>query len=142
MTAFLIDTNVLSEYSRRGGPNAGVDRWLQVTDQAQQFVSVITLAEIQKGIELLPTGGRRESLTHWLTEDLERWFEGRVLPIDRSVASHWALLTARCSRHGRPIPTIDSLLAATAMTYDLTVVTRNVRDFEGVGVPTFDPWDE
>src|ERR1022692_3704679 len=92
MSGFLIDTNVLSEYNRPGGPDAGVKRWLETTDRQSQYVSVITLAEIQKGIELLAEGKRRVQLEQWLKQDLEAWFSGRVLLIDHQVASRWASL--------------------------------------------------
>jgi toxin FitB len=71
MNGLLIDTNVLSEYNRPGGPNLGVKRWLETTARELQHVSVITLAEIQKGIELLDEGNRRTQLEKWLTQDLE-----------------------------------------------------------------------
>jgi toxin FitB len=87
MSGFLIDTNVLSEYNRPGEPALGVRLWLETTDRLLQHVSVITLAEIQKGIELLPEGRRRAQLEKSLKEDLESWFSGRVLAVDRSVAS-------------------------------------------------------
>src|SRR5689334_10870888 len=125
MTGFLIDTNVLSEYNRLGGPDPGVRHWLETTDRSQQFVSVITLAEIQKGIHLLAEGRRRAELENWLSQELEVWFSGRILSIDRHVASRWALLVASQVRGGRPLPAIDSLIAATALAHDLTIVTRN-----------------
>ena len=77
MRGFLIDTNVLSEYNRPGQPNAGVIRWLETTDRHLQYVSVITVAEIKKCIELLGDGKRRLELEHWLKQDLEAWFDGR-----------------------------------------------------------------
>ncbi len=92
MGGFLIDTNVLSEYNRPGGPDAGVKRWLETTDRQSQYVSVITLAEIQKGIELLAEGKRRFQLEQWLKQDLEAWFFGRILTVDRAVANRWASL--------------------------------------------------
>lgn len=140
MSGFLIDTNVLSEYNRTGGPDLGVKRWLETTDRQSQHVSVITLAEIQKGIEMLAEGKRRAQLEHWLTQDLEAWFFGRVLPVDRQVAMRWASLVAQGSRTGRPLPTVDSLIAATALAHGLTVVTRNTKDFEGIGATIINPW--
>jgi toxin FitB len=140
MNGFLIDTNVLSEYNRSGSPNEGVRQWLETTDRKAQYVSVITLAEIQKGIELLPAGRRRAQLKDWLARDLEAWFSERVLPVDRKVAARWASLLAQATRKGRPLPAVDSLIAATALAYDLTIVTRNTRDFEGVGAATVNPW--
>ena len=141
MSGFLIDTNVLSEYRRPGGPDAGVKHWLETTDVQSQFVSVITLAEIEKGIKLLAEGKRRAQLEDWLKQDLEAWFAGRILPVDRDVAARWASLVAQGTRTGRPLPTINSLIAATALAYDLTIVTRNTRDFEGIGTPTLNPWE-
>src|SRR5580704_9896568 len=130
MNGFLIDTNVLSDYNRPGGPDPGVKRWLETTDRQTQYVSVITLAEIQKGIELLAAGKRRAELEAWLAKDLESWFSGHVLPVDRQMAARWASLVVQGLRAGRPVPTVDSLIAATASAYDLTIVTRNTRDFE------------
>ena len=141
MSGFLIDTNVLSEYNRPGGPDAGVKRWLETTDRQTQHVSVITLAENQKGIELLAEGKRRLQLEQWLQQDLEAWFAGRILLVDRQVAARWASLVAKEARGGRPLPAVDSLIAATALAHDLTIVTRNTRDFEGIGASTLNPWE-
>jgi predicted nucleic acid-binding protein len=141
MSGFLIDTNVLSEYNRPEGPDGGVKRWLETTDRRVQHVSVITLAEIQKGIELLAEGKRRAQLEQWLKQDLEAWFSGRVLSVDRQVAARWASLMAQGARAGRPLPVIDSLIAATALAYDLVIVTRNTRDFEGNGAASLNPWE-
>jgi predicted nucleic acid-binding protein len=141
MSGFLIDTNVLSEYNRTGGPDAGVKLWLKTTEPQTQHVSIITLAEIQKGIELLDQGKRRAQLEQWLTQDLEAWFSGRVLPVDRQVAMRWASLIAQGSRTGRPLPTVDSLIAATPLVHGVTIVTRNTKGFEGIGAATINPWD-
>lgn len=140
MNGFLIDTNVLSEYNRPGIPDAGVRNWLQTTTRELQHVSVITLAEIQKGIELLAPGKRRDQLDLWLKQDLEAWFSSRILHVDRQVARQWASVVAQGIRTGRPIPTIDSLIAATALVHDLVIVTRNVRDFQTTGAATLNPW--
>ena len=141
MSGFLIDTNVLSEYNRPGSPDAGVKRWLETTDRQAQYVSVITLAEIQKGIELLAEGKRRAQLQLWLEQDLEAWFSGRIIPVDRRVAGRWASLVAEGARTGKSLPAVDSLIAATALAYDLTIVTRNTRDFEGIGATIINPWE-
>lgn len=140
MSGFLIDTNVLSEYSRPGGPDAGVKRWLETTDRQSQHVSVITLAEIQKGIEMLAAGKRRTQLEQWLRQDLESWFSGRILPVDRQVAGRWASLVAQGAQTGRLLPAVDSLIAATALAHNLTIVTRNTRDFAGIGAMIVNPW--
>jgi predicted nucleic acid-binding protein len=140
MNGYLIDTNVLSEYNRLGAPDGGVKRWLETTARETQFVSVITLAEIEKGIELLADGKRRAQLRRWLHQDLEVWFSGRVLAVDREVGRRWAVLVAQSTKSGNPLPTLDSLIAATALANDLTVVTRNVRDFAAAGVVCLNPW--
>ena len=140
MTGYVIDTNVLSEYSRVAGPDSGGRRWVESTSRASQYVSVITLAEVEKGIELLAPGRRRDELARWLRLDLEAWFEGRSLPVDREIASAWAVLMADGLKSGRPLPLVDSLIAATALCHGLTVVTRNTRDFGHASVKTFNPW--
>jgi len=142
MSGFLIDTNVLSEYNRPTGPDPRVKRWLETTDRRLQYVSVITLAEIQKGIELLGEGKRRAQLQSWLEQDLEAWFSGRILSVDHQVAKRWAKLVATGVRTGRPLPAVDSLIAATALVHDLTVVTRNLQDFEGTDAVIFNPWEQ
>jgi predicted nucleic acid-binding protein len=98
------------------------------------------LAEIRIGVELLREGRRREQLEVWLKKDFEEWFSDRVLPVDRKTAARWASLVAQGVQRGRPLPTVDSLIAATALTHELIIVTRNTRDFEGVGVTTINPW--
>jgi len=79
MSGFPIDTNVLSEYNRPGCPDTGVKRWLETMERESQHVSIIPLAEIQKGIELLGEGKRRAQLEQWLAQDLEEWFAGRSI---------------------------------------------------------------
>ncbi|MCB1021989.1 MAG: type II toxin-antitoxin system VapC family toxin [Acidobacteria bacterium] len=140
MSGFLIDTNIISEYNRPAGPNQGVESWLAGVEPDAQYISVLTLAELRKGIELLQPGKRRRELTAWYSHDLEEWFSGRVLPVDRRVAESWATLTSRLLRRGRPLPAIDSLIAATAIAHDLAIVTRNVRDYADSGVETVNPW--
>jgi predicted nucleic acid-binding protein len=99
------------------------------------------LAEIQKGIGLLAEGKRRLQLEQWLRQQLEAWFSDRILLIDRQVAGRWASLLAQGARAGRHLPTVDSLIAATALAYELTIVTRNTRDFEGIGATIINPWE-
>ena len=132
---FLLDTNVLSEPGRRK-PDAAVVNWLRQHDPEQLFVSVLTLGEIAFGAEARarrdPAAGRR--LAAWLGM-LRANYADRVLPVTGEIAESWGRLRAR-----RPLPVIDGLLAATALVHRFTVVTRNVRDFEGLGVRLLDPW--
>ena|SRR5438067_13580246 len=141
MSGYLIDTNVISEYNREGTPSPGVVKWIAAAPESSQFVSVLTLAEIEKGILLLEEGRRRQEIGKWFENDLPARFAGRILSIDKHVASVWARFIAPLLKQGRPLPTIDSLLAATALAHDLIFVTRNVKHFTGLQVPLLNPWD-
>lgn len=136
--SYLVDTNVLSELRRRD-PDANVVRWLEGRPATTLYLSVLTLGELRKGIEALAEGARKRRLLDWLEVELPRFFAGRVLSIDERVADRWGYLVARA---GRPVPAIDSLLAATALTHGLTLVTRNLRDFRYPGLAVVDPWSE
>ncbi len=141
MSGFLLDTNVLSEFNKRGEPNQRVKQWLFTTALESLYVSVITVAEIRLGIELLSPGKRRSQLEEWIDGDLQKWFQGRVLPVDAFVVNLWAACTADRQRKGRPLANFDGLLAATALHHNLTLVTRNVKDFADLGVTLLNPWE-
>jgi predicted nucleic acid-binding protein len=100
---------------------------------------VLTLGELRKGVFKLGAGRQRERLSNWLDTTLADWFGERVIAIDLAVADRWAQLLADA---GRPLPAIDSLIAATALHRELAIVTRNVRDFSLPGVEVVNPWDE
>ena len=104
MSGFLIDTNVLSEYNREQLPHAGVVKWLDTTPEASQYLSVLTLAEIEKGILRKEEGKRRRDLQRWFDEDLPARFAGRILAFDARVASCWAHLTASQLDRGTAAP--------------------------------------
>ncbi|MDH4391887.1 MAG: type II toxin-antitoxin system VapC family toxin [Aquabacterium sp.] len=134
--SYLIDTNVLSEL-RRKQPDPSVVRWFSQRPASTLYLSVLTLGEIRKGIEGLADPSRRLALLDWLETVLPAFFAGRILPIDTSVADRWGRLVALA---GRPLPVIDSLLAATAAQHGLILVTRNLRDVQGLGAQVLDPW--
>ena len=136
--SFLLDTNGVSEWVRPR-PNAGVMAWLAEADEDGVFLSVVTLAELRHGIERMAVGQRRRRLNEWLANDLLFRFEGRVLLVDVTVADSWGRLTASREASGRPISVADAFIAATAAVHGLTVVTRNVADFERT-VRTVNPW--
>jgi toxin FitB len=139
---FLVDTNVLSEFSRRGEPDQRVKIWLKAAPAGSLYVSVLTLAEIRRGIELLAPGKRRDQLEHWLEDDLLGAFDdANVLPVTRAIGYRWAVLSARAQEQGIQPSVIDGLVAASALEHDLTLATRNVKDFAGLGVEIFNPWD-
>lgn len=134
--SYLIDTNVISEL-RRKMPDEGVVSWLETRPASVLHISVLTLGEIRRGIERLPDSRRKQSLRDWLETELPKFFAGRILPVDGRVADQWGRLVATAAR---PLPAVDSLLAATAIAHDLTLVTRNVTDFEYHGLDVLNPW--
>ena len=139
-TRYLLDTNVISEPSRPR-PDPAVMAWLAGTDEDLMFLSVATLAEINRSVEKLPAGKRQRLLRAWLLEDLVTRFEDRILPVDAGVALLWGVLVARAERAGRDIEAMDALIAATAERHSLTLVTRNVADFAHLSLPLLNPWD-
>jgi predicted nucleic acid-binding protein len=133
-------TNVPSELTRPHRQSS-VAEWLDTADDNQLYFSVVSLGEILKGITILPESKRRSGLQQWLDETLRPWFEGRVLPISESIARQWGgVLAGQCQLRGRALGLADGFIAATALEHDLTVITRNVKDFEGLGVAVFSPW--
>jgi predicted nucleic acid-binding protein len=139
VSGYLIDTNVISEFVKPD-PNSGVIRWLRDTDPESLFASVITVGEIRLGIENMAPGKRRSSLETWLETGLPAWFAENLLPITRKIADQWGKTTLRARRKGRSLAMADGLLAATAVTHGLTLVTRNLKDFEGLDIPAHNPW--
>ena len=141
MSGFLLDTNVISELTR-AKPNQRVAEWLEAVDEALLYFSVLTLGEIRKGVAMLAPSPRRTLLEAWLGTELVTRFAGRVLPIDGIIADRWGLLAGQAQAKGTPLAVIDGLLAATALHHNLSIVTRNARDFAGTGVAVFNPWEE
>jgi hypothetical protein len=132
---YLLDTNVISE-TRRTHADSGVMAFLSAADAAGLFLSVLTLGELRKGVAARrrtdPVAADR--LGAWV-DAIETSFADRVLSIDAATARRWGELSA-----GRSMPVIDTLIAATAISRGLTLVTRNARDVESTGVPLVDPW--
>jgi predicted nucleic acid-binding protein len=135
--SFLVDTNVLSELAKPN-PDSKVVAWLR-DNEPKLYVSTITIGELSKGIESLPTGKRKTSLQTWLTGICQR-MEGRVLSFNTATAHVWGQLVARWEKSGHSVPALDSQLAATASRHGLTMVTRNVDDFKRTGVKLLNPF--
>jgi len=135
--SYLIDTNVLSEL-RRKQADAQVVAWMRARPRPSLYLSVLSLGEIRKGIEGVADTAFRQTLTDWLEVDLPNYFVGRLLGIDEQVAGRWGCVQAGA---GRTLPAIDGLLAATALQHDLVLVTRNVKDFDRLGVQLVNPWE-
>ena len=136
---FLLDTNVVSEWTKPR-PDAGLVAWLADADEDRIFLSVITIAELRHGIERLPAGARRRRLDTWLTKQVPLRFEARLLLVDPETAHIWGQVMARGQAAGHPPRTMDAFIAATVLRHEMTLVTRNVADFETLGIRLVNPW--
>lgn len=135
--SYLLDTNIISEL-RRKKPNKGVLKWFEKKPASTLFLSVLTLGELRKGIESLTDSNKKIILIDWLESDLKTFFSGRILPIDEKISDKWGKLLADA---GRPLPAIDSLIGSTAAAYEMTLVTRNTKDFTHLGIAVINPWE-
>ena len=136
----LLDTNVLSEVTKPR-PDEAVLEWLDGLDEDRAFISVVSIAEIRRGVALMDSGRKRDALEEWLAHDLPQRFDSSVIPVEGSVALAWGDLMALAKRSGRGLASMDGLIAATAIAHHLTLATRNTKDFEGFGIEIIDPWD-
>ena len=136
--SWLLDTNVISESHQRM-PNRKVMDWLDAQPESELFLSAITLGELQSGAARLPDGQKKRSLQTWINNDLRQRFAGRIVPVDDRVSIGWGNLLAAHWR--QPLPTVDSLIAATALVHGLTLATRNTADMARTGVNLFNPWE-
>ncbi len=141
MNGYLVDTNVLSEILRRA-PDTNVAAWAQRQTKPELFLSVVSIGELRKGVCILPPSARRNDLERSIQDQVPFWFQGRVLPVTQAIAERWGELDSRRQLAGRPLSTPDGLIAATTLEHDLTLVTRNVKDFEGLGITVLNPWTE
>lgn len=137
MSGFLIDTNVISEVARPK-PDKGVLAFL--AGQPSPHISIITIHELVYGIERLETGLQRQKALRKLIEDFLETFASNILPATEAVARAAGTLRARAHTEGHTAGLADALIAATALVHGLTVATRNVEDFERLGVPALNPW--
>ena len=137
---YLLDTCVISELVARR-PNAAVVDWLDSQDDHRLYLSAITIGEIQRGVSRLPNSQRKSELETWLRNELLVRFAERTAELHTPVMLRWGELVAALEDKGRPLPALDSLIAALALHYDFHLVTRNERDFEGTGVTIVNPWN-
>lgn len=140
MKGYLVDTNIPSELTREK-PDARVVRFLRDAGRNTVFLSVMTIGEICKGIAGLPSSQKRTALQKWLDNDLRPWFAGRILPVTETIAERWGQLAAAAKQRGSTLAVVDGVIAATALDHDLVLITRNARDFAGLGVNISNPWE-
>ena len=137
MTGYLLDTNVLSELTR-DVPHPRVVNFL--SEQPNLWLSSILIHELEYGLHLLPPGHRRELLTAVLA-DIVSAYGGRILSLDKAAASWAARLQAQARQAGRNVDVGDALIAGIAWANELTIATRNVSDFQDLGVTVTNPWE-
>lgn len=136
----LLDTNVISE-PQKPQPSAAVEHFIQRTPEAEFYLSIITIAELHRGVALMTDGRRRNRLSEWITVELPGRFGDRLLPVTVSIAALWGETMALSRRSGLNMSVMDGFLAATAMAHELAIATRNIRHFDGLGLTVINPWD-
>ena len=137
---YLLDTNVISAL-RQADRNPVVLRWMTPMRAADLWLSVFTVAELEKGIAQVRDPGDAQKLRDWVNAILTS-FEGRVIAFGTAEARRWGSLVGPLEQQGRTPPVVDSQIAAIALEHGLSVVTRNVKDFERFVVPVINPWDD
>lgn len=137
--SFLLDTCVISEL-RKPNPDDGVLAWFEICAEDLLYLSTVTLGELRYGIELLPKSKRKQTLLIWY-EHVCLSYTGHILDVTLPVFERWGLLRAIRQKVGVPLAMGNGLIAATAIVNGMTVVTRNVSDFEGLGVTLINPWN-
>ncbi len=139
MNRYLLDTNIVSELIRIK-PDPNVLSWFSSVDESSLYLSVLTIGEICKGLNSLANTKKRLALEEWYIE-LKLRFSGKIIEVNERVAEEWGIISSAGKRQGKQLSVIDGLLAATAIIYGLTLVTRNVGDFELDKLSVLNPWD-
>ena len=140
MSSFLLDTNIPSKMLRPR-PDSNVDAWVKRQASETLFISVVTMGELRRGTALLVEQSlRRSELERMIHEKVPSWFQDRILSVTLPIAERWGVLDANRQLAGRPLNIADGMIAATALEHNLTVVTRNVKDFDQLGVTVLSPW--
>jgi predicted nucleic acid-binding protein len=137
---YLLDTCLISELSK-SKPDKKVVDWVLSENETGFYVSVLTFGELHKGIEKLPESKKKEELRIWTEGELKDRFQNRIIGIDMRVSILWGKIQCIAEKKGKPMPAIDSLIAATGIAHGLIVVTRNVSDMEQSGVRLLNPWE-
>jgi toxin FitB len=141
LTGWLLDTNILSEL-RRPKPERKVLAFVTAQPLELLHVSAVTFAEIRFGIELVTDAGRRAELNDWLAHKVRPMFEQRVLAITEDIMFKWRLLVEDGRKAGYTFSQPDLIIAATALHHGLTVVSRDVSDYQKARAPVLNPWSD
>ena len=136
---YLLDTNVISELVVNN-PNKNVVSFLERLNEQDLYLSVITIGEIKFGIEKLKDGAKKEKLLIWLNNDLLERFEHRIIDIDVDIMLKWGYINSKLQKIGRPVPIMDALIASTALSKNLKLLTRNEKDFKDLDVEMVNPF--
>ncbi len=136
---YLLDTCVISELIRPQ-PDENVVAWVRGQNESKLYLSVLTFGEIEKGIEKAPGVTRKKRLKLWVEEDLKQRFEGRIIPIDLNISVRWGEIQGIAELSGKPMPSIDGLIAVSGLVHNCIVVTRNTADMEQCTVELLNPW--
>jgi predicted nucleic acid-binding protein len=136
---YLLDTCLISELAK-SEPHKKVVDWVLRKNETSFYLSVLTFGELHKGVEKLPESKKKDELRIWIEYELKNRFHNRIIGIDMHVSVIWGKILCVAEKKGKPMPAVDSLIAATGIAHDLTVVTRNVTDMEQSGVRLLNPW--
>ena len=135
---YLLDTNIISEM-RKPDCNPNVKALMEELPAEDLFLSSITIGELCYGIEKLPIGKKKHELLVWMNSKLPQWFDERIISLDTETMEEWGRINAKVNR---TLPVMDSLIASAAITHHMTLVTRNVKDFEDIeGIMLLNPWE-
>jgi predicted nucleic acid-binding protein len=135
---YLFDTNIISELQKTNC-NSKVKNFTDKIPSEDIFICTVSIGELSYGIEKLPVGKKKQELSVWLYTVVPEWFSGRIISLDTDTMMEWGRIRARARR---TMPVIDSLMAATAITHHMTLVTRNTKDFEDTeGIILINPWE-
>jgi predicted nucleic acid-binding protein len=137
---YLLDTCTISELIKKKPVKKVID-WIDECDEESFFLSVLTIGEIQKGVAKLTDVSRRQKIQQWLDYDLIERFSGRIIAVSNEIALTWGIITGEAGAKGIPIPSIDGLIGATAITCNFTVATKNVHDIALTGARILNPWE-
>jgi len=137
---YLLDTNIISEFISKT-PNQKVIDYILALNEDDLYLSVITIGEIKAGIEKLANSQKKDKLLYWLANDLLVRFENKIIDIDIEVMLQWGRLNAYLKQLGRPLPIMDSLIGATTQVKDMTLLTRNEKDFLNLDINIVNPFN-